>query len=45
MVPQCPDIKQTTFKGSQEGEASRIAGAMPSPGSLWALLTCMMITQ
>lgn len=45
MVPQCPDIKQSTFKGPQEGEASRTAVVTPSPGSLWALLTWMMVTQ
>lgn len=34
----CTDIKNTVFKGPQEGENS---GARPSPGSPWALLMCM----
>lgn len=39
------DIKKTMFKGTQGGQAAKIVGAMPSPGSLWAMLTCATIAQ
>ena len=39
------DIKKTMFKGPPGGQAAKIVGAMPSPGSLWAMLTCATIAQ